>query len=719
MSQINPSVDAPFGNPIRPANEGHPPGLFLLFFVEMWERFSFYGMKALLLYYLIKGFMKADDGQAYAIMGAYGALVYATPYIGGMLADRFLGARVAVIWGGVLMAAGHLLMTIEERWALFGALGLLIVGNGFFKPNISTMVGSLYPRGSSRRDAGFTIFYMGINLGAALAPLVCGYIGETYGWHYGFGLATIGMLLGIVTFVVPSKAASALILLASLLSVGAMIWSTMSDTQQLLLNLPVAIALLAAGAISFMKLQNGELPADLGRPRDARGEVTAPRLVLPILIGSALLAIPFAFLVDKNASPILIEHSIGGEPSVYEFRPGTWLLNILGVVAFSGLLWSAISARGLERSRMIVVLVLCFFSMLFWAFFEQGGTSISNFTDRNIDRVNGGTEVVAGQTYSDVSVTQEFLGVEVAGRTWTLTDIDVAQKAEKATDEFAGYVVIDFKASEKDVKSGVTVDGAAVVADQPYAYIMTWREFLASPTAPLARTSPPEEPAKPAALPEAEAKSAGRVTFVADEGDAKQGLAVGGGEIKASVFQAANPTFILLFGPVFSWLWGALGRRDPSPGVKFALGLAQCAAGFACLWWGAKACDSNGMVAISWLLLGLLLHTTGELCLSPVGLSLVTKLAPARIVSTVMGAWFLATSFSHLLASGIATMTGLKEDESGAIPPPLETVGTYGEVFGMIGIAALASALLVLMLSPWMTRMMDLNADETPSGGAH
>jgi POT family proton-dependent oligopeptide transporter len=712
MSQSNPPVDAPFGVPIRPATDGHPPGLFLLFFVEMWERFSFYGMKALLLYYLMKGFLKSSDTEAYAIMGAYGALVYATPYIGGMLADRFLGARLAVIWGGILMAAGHLLMTVETSWGLFGALGLLIVGNGFFKPNISTMVGTLYPKGSSKRDAGFTIFYMGINLGAALAPLVCGYVGETYGWHYGFGLATVGMLLGVATFIAPSGGARALILLTSVLSVAAMVWSTLADTQQLLLNLPIAIALLAAGAVSFVKLGQGELPSDVGRPRDAAGNVTAPRLVLPILLGSALLAIPFAFLVDKNATGIPIELSFlageGGKPFVYDLRPGTWLLNILGIVAFSGLFWSAISSRGLERSRMFVVLILCFFSMLFWAFFEQGGTSIANFTDRNIDRVNGGTAVVAGQTYSDVAVTQEFLGVDVAGRVWTLEDVDVAQKALVATDEKAGYVVLDFKASEADVAAGVTVDGTPVAKGENHAYFMTWREFLASPTKPKERVAPPE---KFTALPDDERADAGRVTFVADEGDAGQGLSVGGSEIKASVFQAANPTFILLFGPVFSWLWGALGRRDPSPGVKFALGLAQCALGFGCLWLGAKAADTNGMVAISWLLLGLLLHTTGELCLSPVGLSLVTKLSPARLMSTVMGAWFLATSFSHLLASLIATMTGVSEGDGGAVPPPLETVGVYGEVFGMIGFAALGSALIVLALSPWLTSMMRLDLD--------
>jgi len=625
MSQMNPPVDAPFGNPIRPSGEGHPPGLFLLFFVEMWERFSFYGMRALLTFYLIKGFMQASDERAYAIYGAYGALVYATPYIGGMLADRFMGARLAVIWGGVLMAAGHLLMTIETEWALFGALGLLIVGNGFFKPNISTMVGSLYPQGSSRRDAGFTIFYMGINLGAALAPLVCGYVGETYGWHYGFGLATIGMLLGLATFVAPSAVSRALILGASLASVGTMYYTTQGDATQLLLNLPVAIALLAAGVVSAIKLSQGSIPSDMGAPRDAQGNVTKPRQVATIMLGTLLAVVPLAMLVKRDDLAV-------------------WALNIMGILAFGSILITAFSAQALERGRMFVILILCFFSMLFWAFFEQAGSSVNNFTDRNVDRVVGDTPVVAGQTYSDVSVTQEFLGVEVAGRTWTLSDIETAQKAAK------------------------------------------------------------------------EGKPEGRVTFTADAEDVEKGLAISGSEIKASVYQAANPIFILMFGPVFSWLWGALGRRDPSAGVKFSLGLAQLGLGFGCFWMGATSADSNGMVAMSWLLLGYLLQTTGELCLSPVGLSLVTKLAPVRVVSTIMGAWFLATAFSHLVAAGIAKMTGVSEGGEGAtMPPPIETVGVYGNVFGGIAIAALASAAVLLMMSPWLKKMMAL--DEASAAG--
>src|SRR5688572_25071885 len=155
---------------------GHPVGLYTLFFAEMWERFSYYGMRALLVLYMIKGFLKMNDGAAYAVYGAYTALVYATPFIGGMLADRLLGSRRAVVLGGLLMAAGHLLMTFQNTTAFYGALALVITGNGFFKPNVSTMVGALYREGSPKRDGGFTIYYMGINLGGALSPLICGYV---------------------------------------------------------------------------------------------------------------------------------------------------------------------------------------------------------------------------------------------------------------------------------------------------------------------------------------------------------------------------------------------------------------------------------------------------------------------------------------------------------------------------------------------------------------
>jgi POT family proton-dependent oligopeptide transporter len=614
------------------APERHPSGLFLLFFAEMWERFSFYGMRALLVFYMIKGFLKADDTRAYAIYGAYGALVYATPYLGGMVSDRFLGARLSVIWGGLLMAAGHLLLTVEQEWAFFGALGLLICGNGFFKPNISTMVGALYSPASTRRDAGFTLFYMGINLGAALAPLVCGYIGETYGFHYGFGLATIGMLTGLATFVAPAGVARGLILLAVAGLLATMLWGARGNGLQLALNMPVALALLTAGAVSFVRLGQGGVPAHVGRPMRPVGK-------------GALLA---TVLVTLAAVPVL---------AVLTSRTGmaTWLLNAVGVLAFGSILWGAMRSDRQERDRLIVVVVLCFFSMLFWAFFEQAGSSVNNFTDRNIGRVVGAEPVQAGRTYENVPVTQEFLGHAVAGRTWTLEDIDQAEKTRTA---------------------------AATI---------------------------------PGALGEG-----GHVSFTATDSHATAGLAVGGTEIKASVFQAANPMLILVFGLPFTLLWGWLGTRgrDPSAPVKFALGILQLSAGFGALWLGAVNADSHGMVAIGWLLLSYLLQTTGELCLSPVGLSLVTRLSPARMVSTIMGAWFLATSFSHLLAAAIAKMTAASGEGTAAITP-LAGLPAYREVFGFITIAAAVSAVALFGLAPLLRRMMHLDTLAADRGAVH
>ena len=182
---------------------GHPVGLFTLFFAEMWERFSYYGMRALLVLYMTKGFLGYGDGPADAVYGAYTALVYTNGFIGGLFADRILGQRRSAILGGLLMAFGHLLMMRQTTTAFYYALGMIIAGNGFFKPNVTSMLGTFYPAGSTRRDGGYTIYYIGVNLGGAIAPLVCGYIGERYGWHKGFGLATIGMLVGLAVFVAP------------------------------------------------------------------------------------------------------------------------------------------------------------------------------------------------------------------------------------------------------------------------------------------------------------------------------------------------------------------------------------------------------------------------------------------------------------------------------------------------------------------------------------
>lgn len=182
----------------------HPRQLYLLFFTEMWERFSFYGMKALLLAYMVTQ-LKFDEPKGYAILGSYAALVYTMPMFGGMMADRFLGYRKAIVFGGILMTIGHFVLAIPQGWSFFFGMAFIICGNGFFKPNISSMVGTLYSNNDPRKDSAFSIFYMGINIGAALGGLLCGYVGQQINWHYGFGLAGIFMVLGLVVFAIGKK----------------------------------------------------------------------------------------------------------------------------------------------------------------------------------------------------------------------------------------------------------------------------------------------------------------------------------------------------------------------------------------------------------------------------------------------------------------------------------------------------------------------------------
>ncbi len=620
---------------------GHPTGLFTLFFAEMWERFSYYGMRALLVLYMIKGFLSYTDSEAYAVYGAYTALVYAAPFLGGIIADRLLGARRAVIIGGLLMAAGHLLMTVEDHTAFFAALSLLVCGNGFFKPNISTIVGSLYPPGSPRKDAGFTIFYMGINLGAAMSPILCGYVGETYGWHYGFGLATAGMLIGVAIFAAPTVVTQVLILIGALGSAAAMPF-LQDSLLQLAVRVFLALALAVAGIISVTALQRGGLPPGAGRPRDPQrltqklGGVL--RYDLAVYVGIAAAVPLVACLVSRN-------------------RIAGHALFLTGGCALAYVLYDAFArCSRVERERVFVVLILMLFSLLFWAFFEQAGSSLNNFTDRNVDRVFGGRRI----STADVGTTVEF---RVLPR---VRDNRLAQ-LPPLTQEQLGYRLNGHVFTMTDLTR--LRDEAAAAGAGPEKQTLRW---------PVTSES--------------------------------VGMVIGGGEVPASEFQAVNPVFILLFGLAFSALWAALGKRglEPSTPVKFAMGLLQLGLGFVMLWYGARSCDSRGMVAASWIVFCYLLQTTGELCLSPVGLSMVTELAPSRIVSTMMGAGFLATAFSSYLAGKIANLTSVTQEGavSQVIPPPIDTVHQYGKVFGLIAIAAIASSLICFALVPLLTRWM-------------
>jgi POT family proton-dependent oligopeptide transporter len=458
---------------------------------------------------------------------------------------------------------------------------------------------------------------MGINLGAALSPVVCGYIGETYGWHYGFGLATIGMIIGIAVFVAPIRLTQVLVLGGALMT-AVTIPFLQDSLLQLLVRIFLSLALATAGIVAFIALGKGGLPDHAGAPAD-------PSKLKQKIFGflrkdwavylGVLVAIPLiALLVQRN--------QIAG-----------WTLTFFGAMAFLYLIYAAVRSEVVERHRMFVVLILMFFSMLFWAFFEQAGSSVNNFTDRNVDRQFEERTIEKSDIGKTIKVKlgQEQFGYQKDDQVVTLSSVQAAKESKTN--------IVDWTVTEKDV-----------------------------------------------------------------------GMGVGGAEIPASEFQAANPIFILIFGLLFTALWSFMGTRniEPSTPIKFSFGLLQLGLGFGALWYGAQNADSRGMVSLYWLLLGYLLQTTGELCLSPVGLSMVTKLSPGRLVSTVMGAWFLATAFSNYLAGIIAMFTGITHEEGGSqvIPPPVETVNIYGDVFGTICLTAIASAVICFLLAPILKKWM-------------
>ena len=496
---------------------GHPPGLFVCFTTELWERFSFYGMKFLLLLYLTKYHLFSDT-NGLEVLGGYAALVYAMPVIGGLLADRYLGMRKAVVFGGILLALGHLGMALEGEQAhregdrivrdeaalqaFYFSLALIVVGVGFLKPNISTIVGRLYTQDDPRRDAGFTIFYMGINIGAFAATLLCGYLGETYGWRYGFGAAGIGMVIGLITF------------------------------------------------LRGQKHLHGH--AD---PRDS----ALLKQRSPIGLSKELTIYLCGLLAVGAVWQMLQFHGAVGAT-----------LNILSVAVLLGLGWFiSVKCNPVERSRMLVLIILTMSTVVFWALFEQGAASMTLYADRVMDRNIFGMQLTASQ------------------------------------------------------------------------------------------------------------------------------------------FGSLNALFIFLFAPLFAWLWTVLGRRglEPSTPVKFALGIAQAGLGFGALVVGATTPNAAGLVAGYWMVLAYLLHTTGELCLSPVGLSAVTKLAVPSVVGVMMGSWFLATAYSEFVAAQLAKLAAI-ETVDGAVTDTGIALASYTSLFGDLLYAGLGVGALLLLVSPLLKKMM-------------
>lgn len=571
---------------------GHPAGLFTLFFTEMWERFSYYGMRALLVLFLISeaatggwAWTNEEAGKLYAL---YTGLVYVTPIFGGLLADKVLGYRKAVVLGAVLMTAGHASMAAETPFFFYLGLTLLILGNGAFKPNVSTIVGGLYPAGSDKKDGAYTIFYMGINAGAFLGILLCGYIGEKVGWSYGFGLAGIFMFVGMIQFWFGQGIFG---------NVG------LSPKQQRNLNIEVHEA-----AARDAGNENEEVVVKEELPKAASNGGT--RVAIWGIIAAAVAA-GLYFLV-----PLLL-------PQVDEWVGPVIIGCMVGVIGF---ILSDPSLKGESKDRVVVVVILAIFTIFFWWAFEQAGSSMTIFAKDFTQRTLTGD---GATIFKWVNATLTVVPLAII--TWVLAML--------------------FAKTVKKYPISVIALGLSFTAIWAIALWMLYREFSADKS-----------------------------------------------EIPASWFGILNSLFIILFAPVFSKIWES--RFNPSASIKFAFGLILLGIGFGVLAFGASAIPQGseaGAVRVSliWLVLAYLLHTLGELVLSPVGLSYVSKLTPTHLLGIIFGVWFGATAVANYLGGMTASF----------IEPISEEVGLSGFFLIFTAIPIFAGLILVL-LTPIIKKKM-------------
>ena len=577
--------------PDTPRNDdflGHPKGLYVCFFTEMWERFSFYGMKALLLLYLLKYHLFSDDA-GYDLIGAYGGLVYAVPVIGGVLADRYLGMRKAVVLGGVLLVLGHLGMAFEGHAAkmvngvavrdetalqvFYLSLALIIAGVGFLKPNISTIVGNLYDLNDPRRDSGFTLFYAGINVGALFSALICAFLGETYGWRYGFGAAGIGMIVGLAMF----------------------LWGQ-------------------------RYLRGQAEPAD---PDKLREKVAGFSREVWIYIGSAAGVvvlwgtIQFASQITLRIAGISFTAALG-------IMLATLLVFLIWFFGFI-----ARQCTKVQCEQMLALVVLIFAVLIFFTLYEQTYGSWVTFNDRLM------TKDMFGMA----------LGQYTPSLPWSLFSMAASPPLMVA---------------------------ALIASDRGHGGLA--KGLIALLTLGLAVATAHDVVLVP--------QTAGSLTYL-------------------------GPFFIVVLAPLFSWLWPWLARRgrNPSKPVTMSLGLIFAGLSFLPLMAAAKISGGGEMASVWYLVAAYFILEVGEMWLAPLGLSAVTQLSVARVVGLMMGAFWLATAFSEVLAAQFAKIASVEIPEGGVIDMASASV-KYGELFAMLMWLGIGSGVVFLLLSPLLKRWM-------------
>ncbi len=562
---------------------GHPSGLFVLFFTEMWERFSYYGMRALLVIFLIGAIDVENPGwgwereDALSLLGTYALMVYLTPILGGYIADRMIGYRSAVVIGALLMTLGHASMAVETPLFLYIGIGFLIFGNGFFKPNMTSIISKMYENFPEKKDGAYTIFYMGVNAGAFLGIMLCGYLGEKVAWSFGFGLAGIFMFLGMLQFYFAKP-----------------IFDGIGDKPE---------------ATTDEEL---EIP---------EGDKLNPFTLLDKILIGAFVVLSVIWIFNDPLS------KIGEMPILPGGAEGTVANSVIltALVAFLVLLISRLTRyTPLVRDKMIAVAIFAFFTVFFWASFEQAAGSMAIFAKDYTSRA------LAGNTAMIFKIVDTIITIiPLAIITWVLYSL--------------------FRMTYKKITLSNIILGLSFVIIWGIVIYKLMREFSNTGT-----------------------------------------------EVPATWFAILNSLFIIMFAPLFSRWWES--KYNPSAAMKYGIGLSLLGVGFGFLVFGSLAIPQGAetaAVSMIWLILAYLFHTLGELCLSPVGLSYLSKLVPGRMIAFMFGIWYLAIAIGNKLAH----FMGGKID---AIVSQY-SLSTFFLIFTIVPIA---SGLLVMALNPLLKRLM-------------
>lgn len=694
---------------------GHPSGLFVLFFTEMWERFSFYGMRVLLINFLTMAAIGTNPGwewtseNAGALFGTYAGLLYLTPIAGGIIADKFTGYRWAVVIGALIMTLGHASMALESEFSMYFGLGLLVIGTGFFKPNMTSIISEMYKDLPEKKDGAYTIFYMGVNAGAFFGMMLCGYLAEKVGWSWGFGLAGIFMLLGSLQFWLAKP-----------------LFGTIGDVPK---RDKVVEAISPDGQIDVTQ------PKAEVKPEDKRNPFTMLDKVLIVITS----IIGLLYLIDDPASKIGNIHLLPQEFLVSkEVLPGALVITIIGLVLFLFLVISRIVRyTKVVRDRMIAVIVFAFFTVFFWLSFEQGATSLVLFARDFTDRTLMGNQAVVfniintlltiiplalvswvlfllfKQTAKKIATSNIVLALSFLGVwgivVWMLNNdynskayelryqaIKTAQidkKTKKQAVDENGDLVFDFNAvTETTVlkPTDVVVDQTVTISSKD-ALKVNDKVVLHNEIGNFVYLTKDLE-----TKIRNDYKNATKDSKIikAEVVQLKENQV----EVTVSWFSILNSFFIIAFASMFSKWWDS--KYNPSAAVKYGLGLIIMGLGFAILAYGARVIPSGaeaGAVRVSmiWLILAYLFHTWGELCLSPVGLSYVSKLVPSRMIAFMFGMWYLAIAIGNKLAGSLGGMIeGITKEYD---------MSTFFLIFTIVPIVA---GLIVVALNPMLKKLM-------------